>query len=130
MNDESAPREELTFDTANLYRETTYTDLRIGTIQMLTPVLPDGMDDPMRTPRFVANTQLMTQMGPLPVQAQIEAANLAEAIEKFPEALNAAVERMVEEAQARQREEASRIVTPGEMMKQQNPMIQPEGGFH
>ena len=39
---------------------------------------------------------------------------LDEAIEKFPEAVNAAVERMVEQAREMQRQEASRIVVPGQ----------------
>ena len=39
---------------------------------------------------------------------------LDEAIEKFPEAINQAVERLVEEAREMQRQEASRIVVPGQ----------------
>ena len=37
-----------------------------------------------------------------------------EAFEKFPEAINVAVERMIEEAKEMQRQEASRIVVPGQ----------------
>ena len=47
--------------------------------------------------------------------APIEAANLAEAIAKFPAAVNEAVERLMEEAREMQRREASRIVVPGDV---------------
>ena len=43
-----------------------------------------------------------------------EAASLNEAMDKFPEAIAAAVERMIEEAREAQREEASRIIVPGQ----------------
>jgi hypothetical protein len=50
------------------------------------------------------------------VECEIEAAALGEAMDKFPEAIRAAVNRMVEEAQAYQRAAASRIVTPDEAL--------------
>ena len=56
----------------------------------------------------------LADMGLLPVSAPIEAVNLAEAIEKFPEAINQAVEKLIEEAREIQRQEASRIVLPGQ----------------
>jgi len=105
--------DDLTVDTANLYREDVFTDLAVATLRRLTPVTADGADDPSRPVEFVAETQLMSQMGPLPVSARVEAAHLAEAIERFPEAIKAAVERMMEEAREMQRREASRIVTAG-----------------
>jgi predicted RNase H-like HicB family nuclease len=55
----------------------------------------------------------MSQMGPLPVNCAIEAASLEEAMQKFPEAIAEAIERMVEEAKEMQRQEASRIIVPG-----------------
>ena len=42
----------------------------------------------------------------MPVHCPIEAASLEEALDKFPEAVNMAVERMVEEAREMQRREA------------------------
>jgi hypothetical protein len=62
---------------------------------------------------FLGETQLMSQMGPLPVQARIEADNLAAAIEGFPAAVQAAVEAMIDEVKELQRREMSRIVVPG-----------------
>ena len=49
------------------------------------------------------------------VSAAIEAHTLEEATQKFPEAIQAAVERLVEEARELQRREMSRIVVPGSM---------------
>jgi len=48
------------------------------------------------------------------VQCPIEAKSLDEAIQKFPDAINVAVQRMVEQAREYQRQESSRIVVPGQ----------------
>ena len=55
----------------------------------------------------------MSSRGPLPIHTPIEASDLEDAFNKFPEAVNAAVEKMIEEAKEIQRQEASRIVVPG-----------------
>jgi hypothetical protein len=106
---------EIAVDSANLYREEVITDLKAATLRRLEPITVEGAPDPSREPIFLAETQLMTQGGLLPVQARLEAATLAEAIAIFPEAINQAVERMVEEAREMQRREASRIVVPGDL---------------
>ena len=62
---------------------------------------------------FSGQTNLMSQAGPLPVECPIDATSLAEAIQKFPEAIKQAVERLVEEAKEIRQREASRIVVPG-----------------
>ena len=103
---------ELNVDTKNLYREETFTDLKVATLKRLTPVTAAGEPDPSREPRFIAQTQLMSQVGPVPVSALIEARTLEEAMTKFPEAVSRAVEEMIEEAREIQRQEASRIVVP------------------
>ncbi len=100
-------------DAKNLYREETFTDLQVGSIQKLTPVLTDGTTDAARTPKFVIRTQLMSAMGPVPVHAPVDAATIEEVIEKFPQTVQDAVEQMVREAEEMQREQASRIVVPG-----------------
>jgi hypothetical protein len=105
---------EIEVDKTNLYREELYTDLKIASIRVLTPVKVDGAIDTSRPVLYSGETQLMSQMGPVPVHAPIDAANLAEAIAKFPEAVNQAVERLMEEAREIQRREASRIVVPGQ----------------
>ena len=109
----STPLEEIQVDSENLYLEEVFTDLKVATLRRLTPVKVDGSPDETRPVLFHAQTQLMSQMGPLPVNCAIEATSLEEAMQKFPEAIAEAIERMVEEAKEMQRQEASRIIVPG-----------------
>lgn len=104
---------DIQIDAKNLYREETFTDLQVGSIQKLSPVHVDGTPDNSRPAQFVIRTQLMSPMGPVPVHAPVEAATIEEVIAKFPQAVQEAVEQMVREAEAMQREQASRIVVPG-----------------
>jgi len=113
-NDPQAlPLSEIKLDHTSLYREEVFTDLRVGSIKQLTPVTSDGSRDMGRPMAYVGETQLMSQMGPLPVQAPIEADNLREAMERFPAAVQRAVEAMINEVKDLQRKEMSRIVVPG-----------------
>ncbi len=105
--------DQLNVDRQNLYREETFSDLQMATIKRLIPVTPDGNMDQTRPIMFIGHTQLMTQAGVLPVQCPIKASTLKEAMDKFPQAINNAVEKMVEEAKELQRQQASRIVVPG-----------------
>ncbi len=114
MNDPKLqPLSELKLDEASLYREEVFTDLRVGSLKQLTPVTADGSRDLSRPVVFVGETQLMSQLGPLPVQTRIDAANLKAAIVAFPAAIQAAVEKLIEEVKEVQRQEMSRIVVPG-----------------
>ena len=108
------PLDQIQVDRDNLYREQAITDLRVASIRQLIPIKIDGSDDPSRETIYVASTQIMSQMGPLPVSSPIEASNLQEAIEKFPQAIKDAVDNMIEEAKEHRRQEASRIVVPGQ----------------
>ncbi|MGH0036274.1 MAG: hypothetical protein ACQGVK_14705 [Myxococcota bacterium] len=112
--DARLPVSEIQVDADNLYREEVFTDLKVATLRRLTPVQRDGSPDTSRPALWSGETQLMSQVGMVPVHAPIEAANLAEAIEKFPKAVAEAVERLIEEAREHQRREASRIVVPGQ----------------
>lgn len=103
---------DIKFDTANLYREEMYTDLRVGTIRCLVPVKTDGSADPSRPTLFSCQTQVMSQMGTIPIDGPIDAANLSEAVEKFGPSAEAAFQRMIQEAQEYQREESKRIIVP------------------
>ena len=107
------PLSELKLDPESLYREEVFTDLRVGTLKQLTPVTVDGNRDMARPMGYIGETQLMSQVGPLPVQTRIDADNLQTAIEKFPAAVQAAVEAMIEEVKEHQRKEMSKIVVPG-----------------
>ena len=104
--------DDIRLDTGNLYREESFTDLKVGSIRRLVPVTADGNPDPSRPVRFLGQTQLMSQVGPLPVQCVIEATTLAEAVERFPKAIKVAVDELVAEAREMQRREMSRIVAP------------------
>ncbi|MGH8300490.1 MAG: hypothetical protein ACRET5_03385 [Steroidobacteraceae bacterium] len=99
-------------DSAGLYREEIFTDRRAGTIRRLTPVTVDGATDPKRPVLFSGQTQLLTPAGVLPLAFEIEAATLDQALVKFPEGVNAALEQAIEEAREMRRESASRIVVP------------------
>ncbi|MCY3682345.1 MAG: hypothetical protein OXH16_13165 [Gemmatimonadetes bacterium] len=109
------PLDQIQVDQQNLYREESITDLRVATIRRLIPINADGTDDSSRPTQYIGSTQIISQMGPLPISAPIEAASLQEAIEKFPQAIKAAVDQMVEEAKEYRRQESSRIVVPGTM---------------
>lgn len=117
MNEKTSPQplqlSEIKLDDKSLYREEVFTDLRVGTLKQLTPVTSDGSRDMGRPMAYVGETQLMSQVGPLPVQAPIEADNLQEAMERFPAAIQRAVEAMISEVKELQRKEMSRIVAPG-----------------
>ncbi len=51
---------DLKLDGNNLYREESFTDLKVGAIRKLTPVTTDGSLDISRHPIFMAHTQLMS----------------------------------------------------------------------
>jgi len=106
--------DELQVDRNNLYREDVFTDLRVASIRRLIPIKADGSDDPSRPTLFTAETQILTPQGLVPVHAPVEAGSLQEAIDKFPEAIQAGVDRMIEEAREMRRQAANRIITPQE----------------
>ncbi len=97
----------------NLYREEVFTDMTIGSLHQMTPVKVNGEVDKQRKIMFIGNTQLITKQGPLPIRFPIDARNLQQAVDKFPEAMEAFVNRMIAEAKEMQRQEESRIILPG-----------------
>lgn len=99
-------------DIADLYREETFTDRKIGTIRRLTPIKADGTADPSRQQLYLGQAQLMTNMGAVPLDFPIEALSLEEAVQKFGGAAAQAVERAMKEIQDMRREAASSIVIP------------------
>ncbi|MFQ5382556.1 MAG: hypothetical protein ACE5EF_13185 [Dehalococcoidia bacterium] len=107
--------EDIEVDLENLYREETFTDLRIGSIRRLSPVKPDGAPDPGRKPLYTGETTIMSQAGPLPLSFSIEATSLEDACRKLPQAMKGAVENLMDEAAEVRRREASRLVTPDEL---------------
>ncbi len=105
---------EMQMDAANLYREESFTDIKVGSMRKLTPVKTDGSPDETRQVLFIAQTQLLSQAGPLPINCEIEADTLEEALQKFPAAVKQAVDQMIEEVKEIQRAQASQIVMPGD----------------
>ncbi|UCG05576.1 MAG: cytoplasmic protein [Desulfobacterales bacterium] len=99
-------------DRSNLYREESFTDLKVGSIKRLTPVKPDGSVDKSRKEIFVGHTNIITPQGPLPIQGLIQAKELQQAIKRFPEAMEAAMDRLIEEAKKFQEKEKARIAKP------------------
>ncbi len=116
-------------DRDNLYREEVFTDLKLGSLRQLSPVKPDGSEDPSREVMFLGQTQVMSQAGPLPVSCHIEATSLADAIDMFPQAVQEAVERLIEEVKELQRQEASQILVPGVDPGGKLPGLDPSGKF-
>jgi hypothetical protein len=106
---------EAKMDVANLYREEIFSDRRVGTIRLLTPVTKDGATDLSRKIIFVGETQVLTPAGMLPIAFEIDARTLAEAVEKFGDGVKQAVEQTVQELRDLRREAASSIVIPDRM---------------
>ena len=112
--DGRADLREIQVDRNNLYREETFTDLKVATIRRLTPVRADGTVDESRPQMFLGSTQILTPEGPLPLQFAIEAETLEQAFDRFPQAVRQGVEDMMQELRELQRQQASRIVVPGQ----------------
>lgn len=104
-------------DAGNLYREETFTDLKAGSLVRLTPITPTGADDPTRPTQFIARTQILTEMGALPIEAPMTVATLAEAVTQFPQAVETALDELARRIEQRQREQANRIVTPDQLAR-------------
>ena len=101
-----------TIDPDSLYREEIYTDRKVGTLRVLVPVTPAGAADASRPTIYQGEAQLMTNMGPLPISFDIEAKDLAEAVENYAEATKSGVERAMRELQEMRRQASSSIVIP------------------
>lgn len=99
-------------DPASLYREEIITDRKVGTIRMMTPLSGDGTTDAKRPVLYMGEAQIMTGAGPLPINFEIEAKTLTEAVDKFGPAAKEAIERTVRELQEMRRQAASSIVVP------------------
>ncbi|MSQ55289.1 MAG: hypothetical protein EXR31_07985 [Betaproteobacteria bacterium] len=108
--DDRMPEPEM--NAADLWLEEIYTDRRVGTIRKMTPVTGAGTPDPARKVMWMGETQVMSTVGALPINFQIEAATLEEAAKQFGPAAKVAIERTVRELQEMRRQQASSIVIP------------------
>lgn len=104
---------EIAMDASQLYREDVFTDQQVGTIRRLTPVNSEGDDDDSRATLFIGSAQILTPAGALPLSFEIEAENLAAAIDKYGPAAEKALEETMEELKEMRRQAASSIVVPG-----------------
>jgi len=99
-------------DPKTLCREEIITDRKVGTIRVLTPIRSDGSNDASRQVAYIGEAQLLTSVGTLPINFEIEAKSLDEAVVKFAEVAKEAVERTVKDLQEMRRQAASSIVVP------------------
>jgi hypothetical protein len=97
----------------NLYLEESFSDLDMASIRRLTPVRPNGLKDKIRKQIFVGHLNIMTPQGPIPIQSPIDARNLKEAMEMYPEAMKIALKKMQEEVEKIKDKQESRIIVPG-----------------
>ena len=100
-------------DADNLYREESITDNQVGSIRRMTPIRKDGSDDTDRSVVYIGQANLMTPSGALPLNFEIEANSLEEAVAKFADGAKAAVDDTMHRLKEMQREAASQIVLPG-----------------
>jgi len=107
-------RQRVRVNQQSLYREETFSDLQVAVIRQLTPVKPNGELDKTRKVLYAGQTQIITPQGPLPIQFPIDAKNLQQALDLFPEAMEAYVENLMVQAREMQRRESSRLIVPSQ----------------
>jgi hypothetical protein len=118
-NGEHEQQFDFSVDRDNLYREEGITDIKVASIRRLVPINIDGTEDTNRPPVFMAHTQLMSPEGPVPLQAALKAVTIEEAIDEFPDAMQKALNDVVQKLkemrkqQAEKQNEDSRIIVPG-----------------
>jgi hypothetical protein len=112
MSDELTDSE-IAMDAQSLYREETFTDRKVGTLQRLTPVTPAGADDAGRPVLYVGQTQILTPAGALPLTFEVPAASLEDAAQKFGDLAKEALARTMRRLEELRREQASSIIVPG-----------------
>jgi hypothetical protein len=99
-------------DADSMYLEEMFTDRRVGAIRRLTPVKRDGSPDTNRPVLFLGQAEIMTNMGPVPINFEIEGETLDQAAAGFSVAATAAIERTVQQIQEMRRQAASQLVVP------------------
>ncbi len=99
-------------DAASLYREEIYTDRAAATLRVLVPVTAAGAPDPGRTTVYMGEAQILTNMGPLPINFEIDATSLADAVARYGDAAKEGVENAMRELQEMRRQASSSLVIP------------------
>lgn len=114
MPDRNPDARDARMDATDLWREEVITDRKVGTLRVMTPITTQGTVDAARAQLFVGEAQMMTNVGPLPISFEIEAATLAEAVDRYGDAAREAFERTLRELQDMRRQQASSLVLPGQ----------------
>lgn len=104
---------DMSMDPKALYREEVYTDRKVGTLRVMAPITAEGQEDPERPTLYLGQAQIMTPSGALPITFDIEASTLSEAVAKFSEGAQHALEDTIKEFEQMRRDEASSILIPG-----------------
>src|SRR5215471_15325720 len=104
---------DIAMDSTALYREETFTDRRVGTLQRLTPVTAAGATDTARPVLYVGQTQVLTPAGALPLSFEVQAKSLEDAVVQFGEHAKEALSRTLRRLEELRREQASSIIVPG-----------------
>lgn len=110
---DNAASADIEMEKTQLYREETFTDRRVGSIQRLTPITADGAPDDSRPALFVGQTQVLTPAGALPLSFEIDAQSFAEAVEKFGEHAQEALRNTMKRLEELRRDAASSLIVPG-----------------
>lgn len=111
---EDPTEQNVAMNAAELYREETFTDRRVGTLQRLTPVKADGETDTTRSVLYVGQTQVLTPAGALPLSFEIDASSLDEAIDRFGANAEAALSQTMKRLEEMRRDQASSLIVPGQ----------------
>src|SRR5690606_30750867 len=106
--------EDMKMDPDALWREETFTDQKIGTIRVMTPVTRDGGPDSTRKVQFVGQASIYTPAGALSISFELEGPTLSDACRQFGDAANKAVEETMEQLRELRRQQAGSIVVPGQ----------------
>ena len=110
MADERTQEPEM--DAAALYLEETITDRKVGAIRRITPLKRDGERDATRPVLYLGQTEIMTNMGAIPINFEIEAKDLGQAVAGFGKAATQAIEHTVQQIQELRRQASSQLVVP------------------
>ena len=113
MADERA-EQDIGMDSTALYREETFTDRRVGTLQRLTPVDRNGNPDPSRPILYVGQTQVLTPAGALPLSFEVAAKSLEEAVQNFGAHAEQALTNTMKRLEELRREAASASCRKGD----------------
>ncbi len=100
-------------DDKNLYLEEVFTDRKVGMIRRLTPVTAQGSVDSGRPVLYIGQAEIMTNMGPVPINFDIAGPTLEQAVAGFAAAATVAIEQTVAQIQEMRRQQASQLVVPG-----------------